>query len=295
MSRKPKRDCENFPWDDNGDEIEVDKLVAPDIIGEPFEIYYYEPFTGYGIMKFSQGRLSLKFPDSAHAVNIPARYFGDPNYDFNAFLEILKFFSKSISWIKANLLGIAWSTEILYRDIQNITLDGRTVEVFQRGKRPDIMLRVGDCDGERLYRELQRHYPKLLVDKQFEPSQSDDTSIPIEQIKNDEARREQYEGPNNKGDGIWIIGEIFISIIIGISGATILEIAPLFFDVYFPGFILLDSFIGCCFLWPIIGGLFGFIGSTIATRKTKSWVRIVGGALLGGVVTSIVFELIYFH
>jgi hypothetical protein len=53
---------DNLPWLDEGDEVILQEIIDPSAIDYPFEIYYYQPFVGYGQLKFIENGIQLKYP-----------------------------------------------------------------------------------------------------------------------------------------------------------------------------------------------------------------------------------------
>ena len=51
-----------YPWDDHGDEVVLDKVIAPNVIGQPFEVFFERPCIGYGYMFVASKGSALKFP-----------------------------------------------------------------------------------------------------------------------------------------------------------------------------------------------------------------------------------------
>ena len=37
-----------YPWEDHGDEVVLDKVIAPNVIAQPFEVFFERPCIGYG-------------------------------------------------------------------------------------------------------------------------------------------------------------------------------------------------------------------------------------------------------
>ena len=53
---------ESYPWIDGGDEVVINELIDSQALDYPFEIYYYQPFIGYGQLKFVDDGIQLKYP-----------------------------------------------------------------------------------------------------------------------------------------------------------------------------------------------------------------------------------------
>jgi hypothetical protein len=45
----------NLPWLDEGDGVILQEIIDPSALDYPFEIYYYQPFVGYGQLKYPKG------------------------------------------------------------------------------------------------------------------------------------------------------------------------------------------------------------------------------------------------
>jgi len=161
------------PWDDGGDEVVVNKIVAPGVNGRPFEIYYYEPFAGYGEMQFFEDGIGFLFPKRRGSGS--SQGGGDIGGGRELWPYIIFGFLWLISWLTSRPKNEPWlgkklTNVIPYKEINEIQLDGRTLE-FHMIEEPGLLnVRVGLCDGERLYRELFHHYP-FVVSKRKEQLQ----------------------------------------------------------------------------------------------------------------------------
>jgi hypothetical protein len=59
--------------------------------------------------------------------------------------------------------GSLWSLQLPFEEIYEICIDGRTIDFISMIENFGLItLRVGLCDGERLYRELYCHYPSAI-------------------------------------------------------------------------------------------------------------------------------------
>ena len=165
------------PWEDGGDQIVLQKLVPPKVYGRPFEVYFSSPGPGYGLIKFNQSGIQIQPPGrkqesgKGHIV-----LDGDGDLDFGDVFSV--FFSLILSVIMNSLgkliksgwqsiqkdeFGIIWQENLENDRIETIGITGRNLTIVhrKRGLRK-FTLRAAREDGERLYRELSRHYPQAL-------------------------------------------------------------------------------------------------------------------------------------
>ena len=143
------QDAKLPPWYDGGDDVLVDKKVNPKDLGKPFEIYYYEPFIGYGQIRFSSYGIGFLFPKSI---------IDGPRYSLESILV-----SEIRKAINQGEFGNSLINEIPVKEIYEIQLDGRTLEIIHMIENLGLfIIRFSLQDGERLYRDLYKHYPHVV-------------------------------------------------------------------------------------------------------------------------------------
>ena len=160
-----------YPWEDNGDEVVLDKVVAPNVAGQPFEVFFERPCFGYGYLFVGAKGIALNFPKGkgsaygGHA-HLNFDFDGDGQLDADdagCLVAILATIGLGYLFKKLATSGdkkrINWPIRLPKEAIEKVSVNGRTMVISHAGKKPDIELRVAEEDGERLYRELYRHYP----------------------------------------------------------------------------------------------------------------------------------------
>lgn len=170
-----------YPWEDEGDEVVINRLVPADAVGQPFETYFYQPGIGYGYLIFGEDEIALKFPKRIKGGYGGSGYLFYPDFDADGDFDANDLgclaavvMAMGLGYVVKKLVGsysdgeIAWSIYIDKEAIQSISLEGRTIEFTTTSKRPKIQLRVSASDGERLYRELSHHFPAAVSRWVFE-------------------------------------------------------------------------------------------------------------------------------
>ena len=168
-----------YPWDDDGEDVVVDNQIASKAQNQPFEIYFYQPVSGYGNMMFTDQGIALKFPKGVGSAfgggnfHISFDFDGDGSFDaddlgclaaIGAMIGIGYLFKKLTKSNLERMKIIKWSTLFTDQDIKELPLEGRTIKVVHVKKnKPKLELRVAVTDGERLYRELDRCYPSSVA------------------------------------------------------------------------------------------------------------------------------------
>lgn len=166
---------DNLPWLDEGDEVILQEIIDPSAIDYPFEIYYYQPFVGYGQLKFIENGIQLKYPkghgDSGFGF-LGFDFDGDGDIDVDdlgcliAVLVVMGlgyFFKKLRDGERERNHKINWTVEINNRDLHEISVVGRTLQITRNTRKsPRFEVRFACEDGERFYRELAIHYPSAV-------------------------------------------------------------------------------------------------------------------------------------
>lgn len=166
---------ESYPWLDGGDEVILNDVIDPQALDHPFEIYYYQPFMGYGQIKFIEDGIQLKYPKGQReggVFYIDWDLDGDGDIDaddLGCLVAILVamglgyLFKKLRDKDLERKREIKWSVQIKNQELRDLSLNGRTLDITRNSrKRSLFQVRFAVEDGERLYRELANHYAKLL-------------------------------------------------------------------------------------------------------------------------------------
>jgi hypothetical protein len=140
--------------------------IAPTAPGQAFEVKFARPgfsqsFNGDGSILFEAEHLSA---DGTLEPSIALQL----GVIFVVTIIPLVLFGWGLGLIPALLLAY-WigrkklSHRVPYTDIHDLSVKGRTVTLACSGEAPNrLKFRVAEPDGERLYRELVRHYPTAV-------------------------------------------------------------------------------------------------------------------------------------
>jgi hypothetical protein len=126
--------------------------VAPTVLGAPIDMAMSKPIHGSGMLQFTDSGIEIR------AENTIGGHLGG-GADFVADLIVSLILTGIAYLLFKRIIKIDWG----YEQITDLKVVGRSVVVFALdGTAHETKFKVSSHDGERLYRELNAHYPRAI-------------------------------------------------------------------------------------------------------------------------------------